>query len=396
MGDPYVSSLARDPEVTGPRLKILHLITGLERGGAEIMLARLVARMDNSRFENVVVSLTNDGPMGEVMRQGGVRTEMIGMSRSLPTPGAFARLYHLIRDEQPAVLQTWLYHSDLLGLAAGRLAKVPAIAWNIRCSEMDGHYTRGVNGMLIKLLAWLSGWPGAIIANSQAGQQFHIRLGYRPKRWLVLENGFDLEVLRPDAEAGHALRNELGVPTTDRLIGLVARYDPVKDHETFLRAAAGILADTPNVRFVLAGAGVDDANPHLVTLIDNLGIADKLHLLGPRDDIPRLTAGFDIATCCSRSEGFPNVVGEAMACGVPCVVTDVGDAARIVDDCGVVVAPGDSVALAQGWRSLLAMDSANFQDLGRRAANQIKNCYSMTRCIERYEDFYRGLATTRD
>jgi len=376
------------------RIKVLHLITGLERGGAEIMLARLVARMDKDRYENVVVSLTSDGPMGQFIRQAGVRTEFVGMSRSLPTPRACRRLYSLIRDERPAVLQTWLYHSDLAGLALGSLARVPSIAWNIRCAEMDGAYTRGINGLMVKLLAMFSGRPNAVIANSQAGKNFHAELGYRPKRWLVLENGFDLDVFHPDKDAGHRLRQELGIQGDQYLIGLMARFDPIKDHETFLRAAANLLADTPKAHFVLVGAGIEDSNKTLMTSICELGIGHRTHLLGARDDTPQLTAGFDIATCCSRSEGFPNVVGEAMACGVPCVVTDVGDSALIVDDCGVVVPPSDPAALAQAWRSLIAMEPSDFQDLGQRAMQRIETTYSIDRCVERYEEFFASLCST--
>ena len=381
-----------DTPVTEQRVKVLHLITGLEKGGAETMLAQLVGRMDQRRFDNVVVSLTEDGPTGEDIRANGGRTRIVGMSRSLPTPSAFWRLYRLMRQERPAVVQTWLYHADLFGLLAGSLARVPAIAWNIRCSEMDQRYSRGINRLLLALLTRFSGFPDAIVTNSRAGRDFHGELGYRPKRWAVLENGFDLERFHPDPEARSALCRELGVPGTHRIIGLVARHDPIKDHDTFLRAAAHLAGEIPNLRFVLIGSGVDETNPGLTATINELGIGELVHLLGPRDDIPRLTAAFDVATCCSRSEGFPNVVGEAMACGVPCVVTDVGDAALIVGDCGVVVPPGDPKALADGWRQLITKDIASLKDLGGRALGRTEGCYSMTRCVESYQKFYSELA----
>jgi len=385
---PVWQSAEYDAPMSQPPLKILHLITGLEKGGAETMLAQLIRHMDKQRFQNVVISLTQDGPMGEEIRRHGNRTRIVGMSRSLPSPAALWRLYGFMRQEKPALVQTWLYHADFFGLLAGWLARVPAIAWNIRCSEMDERYTHGINGMLIAQLTRFSRFPDAVVANSRAGRDFHNALGYQPKRWEILENGFDLAIFHPDPDARSALCRELGVAETDWLIGLVARHDPIKDHETFLRAVAHLVTGMPNVHFVLAGSGVDDANPTLSATIGDLGIGEKVHLLGLRKDIPRVTAGLDIATCCSRSEGFPNVVGEAMACGVPCVVTDVGDAALIVGDCGVVVAPGDAKALAAGWRHLISKDDTDFQDLGRRALEHIKENYSMTRCVERYQDFY--------
>ena len=144
---------------------------------------------------------------------------------------------------------------------------------------------------------------------------------------------------------------------------------------------------------MLVGSGVDASNQILTAIIGELGIADKVHMLGARDDIPFLTAGFDIATCCSLGEGFPNVVGEAMASGVPCVVTDVGDAALIVGDSGLVVQPGDPKALSDGWQQLIALDAASLGNLGRRALERVEVNYSMNRCIERYQTFYANLAS---
>ncbi len=359
------------------------------------MLTHLAPAMDRQRFENVVVSLTNAGPLAARIRGEGIRVAAVGMSRSLPSPVALWRLYRMLRSERPDVLQTWLYHSDFCGLLAGRAARIPSIAWNIRCAQTDDRYKRGINGALVRLLARLSPFPNAIAVNSQAGRDVHADLGYNPRRWAVLANGFDLERFRPDPTARAALCRELGTPDTDRLIGLVARYDPLKDHETFLRAAGQLVKVMANVRFVLAGSGVDDANTALIVMIHELGLADKVHLLGPRDDIPRLTAGLDIATCCSLGEGFPNVVGEAMACGVPCVVTDVGDAALIVGNSGVVVPPADPGALAKGWRQLAAMDTTSFDELGRRALARVQTHYSMARCVDRYQEFYSDLNSAR-
>jgi glycosyltransferase involved in cell wall biosynthesis len=374
------------------RIKVLHLITSLDMGGAEMMLTHLAPAMDRQRFENVVVSLTTPGTLAARISDEGIRVEAIGMSRSLPTPAALWRLYRLLRAEQPDVLQTWLYHSDFCGLLAGQAARVPSIAWNIRCAQTDDRYQRGINGALVRMLAWLSKYPDAVAVNSNAGRDVHAELGYQPRRWAVLENGFNLTRFHPDPAARKALHQELGAPLTDRLIGLVARHDPLKDHETFLRAAAILLATTPDVRFVLAGTDVDSGNRTLTDTIDGLGIGDKVHMLGARDDVPHLTAGLDIATCCSLGEGFPNVVGEAMACGVPCVVTDVGDAAMIVGDSGVVVPPGEPAALAGGWQQLTDMDGESLGELGRRALERVETHYSMEQCIMRYQEFYTSLS----
>ena len=373
------------------RIKILHLITGLGTGGAEVSLQRLTGAMDCKRFENIVVSLTSHGPLSGEIRRQGIKVHAVHMSRSLPSPAAFWRLYRLLRTEQPDVLQTWLYHSDLFGSLAGRAARVPAISWNIRCSNMGGEYRRGINGALICLLARLSPYPDVVVANSQAGRKEHAALGYRPKRWAVLENGIDLAVFKPQADAPADLRRELKLADDTVLIGLVARYDPIKDHEGFLRAAAELPPAEGKVHFVLVGDGVDNENSIINGLIDDLGIRERIHLMGPRENISTLMAGLDIATCCSLGEGFPNIVGEAMACAVSCVVTDVGDAARIVGDTGIVVPPADAQALAGAWREMIAKGAAGRTELGQRALARVNSHYSLTSCVERYQDFYSEL-----
>jgi glycosyltransferase involved in cell wall biosynthesis len=373
------------------RIKVLHLITSLDTGGAEVALSQLAPAMDRQRFDNVVVSLTTAGPLTARIKQAGIRVLSVGMSRSLPAPAAFWRLYGILRTERPDVLQTWLYHSDFCGLLTGRAAGIRAIAWNIRCAQTDERYKRGINGMLVRMLARLSSRPDAVIANSQAGREEHSALGYAPRRWAVLENGFDLSVYKPMAEARADLRRELGLSDDTVLIGLVARFDPLKDHAGFLYAAAELISSWPETHFALAGDGVDPDNAVLTGLLAQLGIGAQVHLLGRRNDVPWLTAGLDIATCSSLGEGFPNVVGEAMACAVPCVVTDVGDAARIVGNTGIVVPPGDPGALAKGWSEMVAKGHQGRERLGRSALARIEDRFTSAQCIERYQDFYQDL-----
>lgn len=375
------------------RIKILHLITGLDTGGAEVNLQRLTGAIDRGRFENIVVSLTTLGPLTAVLREQDIRVEAIGMSPSLPSPAAVWRLYRLLRAERPTILQTWLYHSDLFGLLLGRAAGVTTIAWNIRCSYMGEDYRRGINGALVGLLARLSRFPDVVVANSHAGQKEHAARGYEPKRWAVLENGFDPAVFRPQAGAPADLRGELKLEDDSVVIGLVGRYDPIKDHEGFLRAAAALHSTDGEAHFVLVGSGMDTENTILNGLIDGLGIRARVHLMGRREDMPRLTAGLDIATCCSLGEGFPTVVGEAMACAVPCVVTDVGDAALIVGDTGIVVPAADPDALAGGWREMIAKGPLGRAELGRLALARIESQYTLSRSVERYQNLYEQLAT---
>jgi len=376
-------------------IKVVHLISSLETGGTEMMLFKLLAAANKDEFNNSVISLTKGGAIAERIAGLGVPVENLGMSRSAPSPVGMLRLYRALRRERPDVLQTWLYHSDLLGYFAGKLANVPALAWNIRCSTTDDRYFTGMTGRVVRMLARLSAKPDAVIVNSDAGRTIHEGLGYKPRRWDVIPNGFDLTRFRPDSAARSAVRNELGIPSDAAVIGLVARFDPLKGHGTFLRAAAQLLGSNPSTHFVLVGAGVESNNPFLSDLIYELGISSQVHLMGERSDAARITATFDIATCSSAGEGFPNIIGEAMASGVPVVTTDVGDARLIVGDTGVVVPVANPKALAKGWQDVLDLGAEGITALGERARARVSDHYDIDGVAEQYATIYRNLASKR-
>jgi len=372
------------------RLKIVHLITDLDTGGAEVMLAKLLANMDSEQFANAVISLTDHGTLGEQVVELGVPVFVLGMRHGLPDPRGIGRLVKLLRQEKPDILQTWLYHADLLGTIGAWLARVPALCWNIRCSDMDmRHYSR-LSRVVLRILTWLSRRPDAVIVNSQTGKQLHEDLGYSPRRWETIPNGFDLERLHPDPAVHESLREELALPPQTVLIGVVARYDPMKDHQMFLHAARKLTAEWDDVHFVLAGRDVE----RLAGLVDELELDARVHLLGERSDIPRIMAALDILSMSSAfGEGFPSVVGEAMACGVPCVVTDVGDAANIVGETGSVVPPRDPDKMAGAWQQLLSMPAEKRKALGQLARGRIEELFSIQSITQRYESLYRGIGS---
>jgi glycosyltransferase involved in cell wall biosynthesis len=374
-------------------IKILHLITGLEIGGAEIMLYKLVAHADRGRFQHAVVSMLEVGPVGERIEAIGLPVYTLGMRRGVPNPRALFRLLGVLRRTKPDVVQTWLYHADLLGLLGASLTRVP-VAWNIRTSF---HSDLGpVVALLAKLCARLSAFPSAVVTNSEAARDLHTSLGYRPREWLVIPNGFDVRDFAPDASARPAVRQELGLSGDALLIGFVARFHPQKDHHTFLQAARILSEQSPEPQFVLVGRHVTADNKELRELVAADGLRERVHLLSERADIPRLTAALDIATSSSAfGESFPNVVGEAMACAVPCVVTDVGDAARIVGDTGRVVPPKDAPALALAWRELIDLGPKGRRELGLRARVRVEERYSLDSVVRQYETLYERLAKRR-
>ena len=253
-------------------------------------------------------------------------------------------------------MQTWLYHADLLGLLAGKLARVPVVVWNLRCSDMDMQHYSWISTLVIRVLAALAPVPQAVLVNSEAGRRWHERLGYNPRSWVHIPNGFDLSRFCPDEKARSRFRRGMALSSDAVLIGLIARYDPMKDHATFLQAAHLLLESDSRAHFVLVGSDITWENTELTATIRSAKYGKHFHLLGDRDDVPRIMAALDMVTSSSCSEGFPNTIGEAMACGVPCVVTDAGDSALVVGDTGMVVPVKNPQALAEGWQQMIKLD----------------------------------------
>ena len=379
-------------------IRVCHLITSMATGGAETALYRLLTHADRQRFAMTAVSLTDGGTYGPMLSAAGIPVHTLDMRRGRLSLGAFARLVALLRREKPDILQTWLYHSDLIGTAAAPFCGSPPLLWNIRCSVTDARYVKGQAGAVVRLLARLSRRPRLIISNSEAGRIVHTALGYHPRAWEIVPNGVDTRMFAPDTEARRAVRNELGLPRDAVLVGLVARFDPLKDHATFLQAAARVIAKRAEVHFVAVGSGVSRGNPELDQLSADLGLAGNLHLLGERRDIPRLNAAFDIATCSSLGEGFPNVLIEAMACATPCISTDAGDSELVLGDTGLIVPPADPEAFAD---AILRLVDAGWDErvrLGQAARTRAQELYSLDTMVARYQALYAGIAeanTTR-
>jgi len=210
---------------------------------------------------------------------------------------------------------------------------------------------------------------------------------------VVIPNGFDAEAFAPDQEVGIEVRRELAIPSRAPIVGLVARFHPAKDHHNFVRAAAILARSLPQAVFVLCGSGVDDENTLLVNWIRDAGLSGSFRLLGERADISRIIQSFDISGTSSISEAFPLVVGEAMACGVPCVVTDVGDSAAIVGETGLVVPAGNPAELAAAWASLLALDPAERRGRGEQARMRVLDQYNLPSIARRYQDVHLSLVS---
>lgn len=371
-------------------VRVLHFITDLSVGGAERMLTNLVCTSNNQGIRHIVVSLMDGGTFAEQVTAAGIELHSLNINRGSISPLALFKSIALVRNIRPHVVQTWLYHADFLGLVAAMLGGTATVVWNLRCSDMDLSRYGRLTRILVRVLAKLSHLPSAIIANSEAGRRWHEGLGYHPDRWVVIGNGVNADRFRPDANARQRWREVLGVCNDDVVIGMVARLDPMKDHEGFLRAARAVAQ--PRRVFVLAGRGVDQS-PSLQQLANATGM--RVHFLPECDDVPGLMAALDIAVSASRfGEGFPNVLIEAMATGISCIATDVGDSARILGEAGVVVPQQDEPALSNAI-ARLASDPMERSRLGTAAQRRVAELFALDLVVQRYDEFYLNLATDR-
>lgn len=371
----------------------MHVITGLYTGGAETMLLKLLSAQDTARFKPIVVALGSGGAIAEKIESLGITVCSLDMSGNSPSPVAVWRLLKLVRGFKPQVIQGWMYHGNLMAALAGLLSPGRApVLWNIRHSLYDFRLDKRMTALIIRLGGKLSFSPEWIIYNSRVSAKQHEKLGYASARTVILANGFDCELFRPSFAARSSIRQQLGVSDGATLIGLVARYHPIKDHANFIAAAAKLAVTKSDVHFVLVGSSIDERNLELMEMIDSVGLRDRVHLLGEQSNLSEITAALDIATSSSASEAFPNVIGEAMSCGVPCVVTDVGDSAVLVGEAGRVVPPKDSNALAAGWASILDLNQEQRNALSAAARQRIVENYSLPNIVAQYEALYMDLA----
>lgn len=334
--------------------------------------------------------MKDDGTIGPRIKELGVPVHTLNLDRAFPNPLRLLSLRSAVRQFRPDVIQGWMYHGNVMASIASILSgSRPPVVWDVQQSVRRVSDYGWLTGLVIRLGALTSRNPVKIIYVSHTGARQHEALGYVAKKKIVIPNGIDCEAFGPDAEARQQVRAELGITPDNVLVGLVARYHPMKDHAGFL-AAAGQLARTyPSIRFMLIGKGVTHEQPAIRQLVCEHDLQDRVFMLGERHDTPRLTAALDIA--CSASawgEALSVAIGEAMACGVPCVVTDVGDSAYLVGNTGVAVPPGEPAALADAIRRLVEAGANYRRTLGDAARKRIEQEFSLPAVVSRYEDVY--------
>jgi glycosyltransferase involved in cell wall biosynthesis len=377
-------------------IRVLHVITDLDVGGAEIILARLLSRLDKRELSSFVVGIIQDGQIGERIRSLGIPVVALGFKPGIPDPRIISSLFRVIRRQKPDVVHAWMYHACLAAGMAARLIRSVPVVWGIhhtnldlRCFKLSTAVVARISGLLSRSLS------ARVLINSHLAGQVHEKIGFDSTRMVFVPNGFDLDDLKPSPTARDLLRRELGLSPETPLIGMVARFDPQKDHRTFVCAAGLLHQSRPDVHYVMCGKGITRDNPSLMRWCLEAGIGNVAHLLGLRANAPALTAALDIASLSSAGESFPNVIGEAMACEIPCVATDVGDCREIIGETGLVVPPREPALLAAAWEKLLAMPSKDRKELGKMARMRIQEHYNLDTMARRHEALYRELEQSR-
>ena len=334
--------------------RVLHIITDLGQGGAEAVLYRLIGATSDG-FEHAVVSLHLEGVYGQPLRDRGVPVTALGMRRGRVTIEGLRRLLRIIREYRPHVVQTRLDHANLVGGLMARFAGAPPVVWAVHSTDLGPLRSSWKTRIIRRTCAQLSRvLPSAIVSDAHSGAALHEKIGFCASKLIVVPNGVDPLPFRPDSEARERIRRIWGVTPDEVLLGCVARWDPLKDHENLLRAVK-LLTDRGHAfRCALIGRGMIEENGDLQRVIQRWGVADRLILAGASGDVPAIMNALDLHVLPSRSESLPVAVMEAMACGTPCVVTDVGDARDIVGDTGWVARSQDSGALADAIEAALS------------------------------------------
>lgn len=376
--------------MTPTPIRITHVIVGLDVGGAERFLHRLVQAHRNSPlYEHRVISLTSKGVLGPRLEGEGIAVCALGMRRLSDAPRTYSRLKRELQAQRPDVLQCWMYYADLLGGLAGRRLGIKPVLWGIRNSHFESGGTR-LKRMVRRTCALASRHlPWRIVCVADSALEVHAGAGYDRSRMEVIHNGYDPDAFIHSETSRQRIRGELGISPDSLVIGSVGRYSAAKDHHSFVEAADAALRQRPDLHFVMVGRDLAPENEALTRQIAATRNPERFCLLGERADVADCLSAMDMFCLHSRTEGFPNVLGEAMCVGLPCITTDVGDARRLLGETGMVVGPGDTAALARAMVDMADLSKAQRQALGAQARQRIIEHFTLGHAVDRFESLYR-------
>jgi len=370
-------------------LKIAHIINQLDAAGAETMLLNLVLRLKDQGLDQVVFTLMPGGALLSTFQANAVEVRDIGMRKGVPSLRAILRLNKAITQTKPDVVHGWLYHAGLAAILA--TPKTIPVIWGIHHSLTSLTQEKLLTRVIIKTGSRFRNRVARYVFVSKTSQRQHLEAGYPFEQSETIPNGFDLFRFRPDESMRQAVRNEWSFADEDIIIGNAARYHPMKNHMGLIRSFSKLAKQFDNVKLVLMGRDIDGNNAELKNFIAEAMLENQVFLLGEQRDMDRLMNAFDLYVSASYSEAFPLVIGEAMACGVPCVATDIGDCRDIIDNTGRLVKPGDDAGLTQAMGNLISLTAKQRKELGYAARQRIETYYSLDMISNKYADLYQRL-----
>lgn len=364
-------------------INIVFIIRSLNYGGAERQLVNLAKDLNKEKFNPTILTFYS-GPLERELKEANVKTIWLEKKGRWDVFGFLFRLYRQLAALKPDMIHGYLTVQNILTILLKPFFPRVRMVIGVRASNMDLSRYDWLARLMDSVESFLSRYADLVIVNSKAGFTYSLGQGFPEKKMIMIPNGIDTERFKPDKEGGRRVRNEWGIPEGKVLIGLVGRLDPMKDHPTFLKAASLLVKQKKPVHFVCLGTGPTAYRDELIAIGKELGLSDHISWIDPRSDMPSVYNGFDIVSSSSCfGEGFPNVIGEAMACGVPCVVTDVGDSARVVGNTGIVVPPNNPEALAAGWIQCMSEDN---NETGATPRLRIQNNFSLNRLAQHTEE----------
>ena len=368
--------------------KIIYIITGLNVGGAEIVLLRLLMKINKKEYDPLVITLGEKGIMGERIEKLGINVYCLRIHSFINLLPGLIKLVNKINIFNPQIIHTFMIHSAFFVGIIAKLLNKPTIIWNIFSTDLSLQSNKYKTRLIIKMCAYLSKIiPNRIIVDSNASYASHKKAGYSWEKMEIIHNGVDTNEFSPNTIKRSEYRKQY-FKENELVIGLIARYHPVKGHDIFIKAVSILRREVSNVKFLLNGSNIEISNSKLMKMISKEGIQDFIHISDSKLEVTNILLACDILVSSSKFESFPNIICEAMACSIPCVVTNVGDCAEIVGETGIIVSANDADELSSAIMGLINMPLKDRKKLGANARLRIKNNFSLSLMMEKYNNIY--------
>ena len=377
------------------KITVLHVISGLSLGGAEMMLFKLLKNIDDNRFDSIVVSLTSNGDLAPKIRELKIPVYFLNMKKGVSSFKAVTEYRNIILKYRPDIIQAWMYHANVFSAIMKALTPKHYLLFNIRTSLSNVKINKVITRSLIWANAKLSKISNGIINNSKLSIEQHKKIGFRKDKNFYIPNGFDLCVFKPNQAYYEKFREQYNLKRDCKLVGLFARYHQCKNHKGFLKVAKILLENCSkeniSIKFVLAGEGCDKSNNELIREIEEQNLSKHVLLLGKVNSAEVLPC-LDIHLLTSYEEGFPNAIGEAMSCGIPCISSNVGDCKNIISRFGGVAEINDYTSLAK-----ISFEALDFKAENKKEIREyIYKNYSIKKIVNEYEKLYSGIINQKE